>query len=154
MDLTKFGGLPTHPLLVHIPVVLLVVRKRWVERYGVLVLVLGFAAAAGTAIASQAGEGLRPLVNDSPTLRNHVNLAGQTKLFVGAFFLVLAAWIVADWLGRHRPNLLAGPRRLVTKLGPVVPVLCLVLGVLATIWVFRTGHEGARATWMQRQLKG
>jgi uncharacterized membrane protein len=166
MDFTKIGGLPTHPLLVHIPVVLvplvtiaavlMAVRKAWVERYGLVVLILGFVAAAGTAIASQAGEGLRSLVKDTATVRTHVNLAEQTKVLVGAFFLVLLAWVAIDWSTRRatsgRPVVGVTLPVAVTKAAVVLPVICVLFGLAASVWVMRTGHEGAKATWQQREL--
>ena len=62
-------GLPAHPLLVHIPVVLLplaavgavmmAVRPAWNARYRWAVLVLGAVGAVGVVLAADAGQSLQ-----------------------------------------------------------------------------------------------
>ena len=62
------SGLPAHPLLVHIPVILIpvaavgviimAIKPAWHRRYRWAVLALGLAATIGTILAANAGEGL------------------------------------------------------------------------------------------------
>lgn len=170
MDITSIGGLPAHPLLVHMPIVLvpvaflgalaLAIRRAWVARFGVLLLIVGFVAAAGTVLASQAGETLRDEVPVTDTVRRHADLADATRLLVAIFFVLLLAWIVLDIRGRRLAAAASsasveatdGSRSASMAIRLVLPITTLLIGLLATIWVVRTGHEGAKATWQNRQL--
>ena len=183
MDITSIGGLPAHPLLVHVPIVLvplaflgalaLAIRRPWVARFGGLLLIIGFIAAVGTVIASQAGETLRDQVPETDTVRRHADLADATRLLVAVFFALLLVWIVLDVRDRRRAGRIDGANvevdGRVVATGPAragstrpssgglalrfaLPWATVLLGLLATVWVVRTGHEGARATWQNRQL--
>lgn len=160
-DLNEIAGLPAHPLLLHVPVVLipilsgatiaLMVRPDWRRRYGVAVAVLGFVALVSTILAAGAGEAFRasrPLFA-SPALNEHAELGDQLKavmvLFVGALVVFLAADLergpqALDKLAQllHRP----GMERL-SRVG------ISLLAVVAMVWVVRTGHEGAEVAWSQ-----
>ncbi|MGB5760306.1 MAG: DUF2231 domain-containing protein [Acidimicrobiales bacterium] len=64
----SFFGIPAHPLLLHIPAVLLplavvgvvfmVIRPTWHQRYRWPVLAIGFIGALGAILATSAGESL------------------------------------------------------------------------------------------------
>jgi hypothetical protein len=133
-DLNEIAGLPAHPLLLHVPVVLipilsgatiaLMVRPDWRRRAS------------------------RPLFA-SPALNEHAELGDQLKavmvLFVGALVVFLAADLergpqALDKLAQllHRP----GMERL-SRVG------ISLLAVVAMVWVVRTGHEGAEVAWSQ-----
>lgn len=160
-DLNEIAGLPAHPLLLHVPVVLipilsgaviaLMVRPDWRRRYGPAVAGLGFVALVFTILAASAGEAFRasrPLFA-SPALNEHAELGDQLKvvmvLFVGALIVFLAADLkqlpatLTRWLRLlHRP----GTERF-ARVG------ISLLALFALVWVVRTGHEGAEVAWSQ-----
>lgn len=121
LEINKLAGLPAHPLLLHVSVVLipilsgatiaLMVRPDWRRRYGVAVALLGLVALAFTILTAGAGEAFRESrsIFASPALNEHAELGDQLKavmvVFVGA--------------------------------------------IVALVWVVRTGHEGAEVAWSQ-----
>jgi uncharacterized membrane protein YhhN len=93
-----------------------------------------------TFLATQSGEELRPSITDKGNAINkHIDLAETTRLIA----FILAAVCLANgayhlWLDRpERPRWIA----------PAFAALSAVLAVLGTIWMIRTGHEGARVHW-------
>ena len=137
-------GLPAHPLLIHVPVVLipvlslasiaLAVRPAWRERFGLAWALLALVALGGTVIAAGAGSellarfgGVRP----GTDLAEHARLADTLKLVMFVFAAVVVALVA---VGRRVPALLSG-------------VALVVLALLAAYYVVRVGDLGARATW-------
>ena len=156
--MTLLASLPLHPLLVHVPVVLvpllavgtvgLAVRRSWFERFGVLAAGLAVVTAFGTLLASQSGEDLQESVKRTAALRNHTELGDQAKVAIAVFLLTLFVWIALDWWWTRR-----GADRAPARAGLVSRVLMvasLVFGALATVWVFQAGHSGAKAVWSDR----
>jgi hypothetical protein len=173
MDLTRLGGLPAHPLLVHIPVVLvpltflgavaIVVRPAWRERFGFLVAGGAVAALIGVQLAMESGQALEEHVDHGKTLHDHVELASSARPLVAVFTVVVVAYVALAWLRSRRaanaPSQLerlsevsrsAGASRVLAGLA----VLSLVFGAFATAWIVRTGHNGAKATWEKTDLSG
>jgi Predicted membrane protein (DUF2231) len=70
---TIYGGLPAHPLFIHVPVTLIpisvlgaiacVARPAWLDRYGILLSVTAIVALFSTFLAMQAGAALRGALN-------------------------------------------------------------------------------------------
>jgi hypothetical protein len=68
-----YSGLPAHPLFLHVPVVLLplvttaavilVLRLRWLARFGLLIALIAVIALVGTILTAGAGEALRSSMN-------------------------------------------------------------------------------------------
>ena len=156
------ASIPLHPLLVHVPVVLvpllfvgalaMAVWRPWFDRFGVLAGGLAVLAGVGTGLASQSGEELQTQVTDSASVRNHVELGDQAKLIILAFLVALLGWIALNWWLEHRAvrrRVPVGPSRAGTVL-KCLAVASVVLGALATVWVIRAGHAGAQATWEGR----
>jgi uncharacterized membrane protein len=143
-------GLPAHPLLVHLPIVLLplvgigaiaiAVSPRARQRFGVLVLVLAGVAFVGTLLAAGSGEALVDSVPNSPALREHVNLAGTMRPLALLLLLVIAGIVVLDRWSLRGKTL---PR------GSMIVAAVLTIGVaLGTNgWLVAVGHNGAEATW-------
>jgi uncharacterized membrane protein len=144
-------GLPAHPLLLHVPVVLvpvagiaalaLVARPAWMERYGVALGVLAVAATAATILTVGAGEAFRadraqggggP---EADRLAEHAQAGENLRLVMIAFTVALLVTLLLRRLERG---------------GPAVAILravVAVLAVLAVFFVIRTGHLGAQLTW-------
>ena len=170
----KLFGLPAHPLLIHAPIVLLpilaivtvvlAVRADWRRRAGWwataalgLLVVLVFAA-------KQSGEAFiegfdRAYGAGAIDIEEHEEFADTTMLLTIVWFAVFGVLVTAEWFARRGTTVAdsdgrdgssdAAPARIMAK--PAVSYglagVATVLAVLSTVWMIRTGHEGARVTW-------
>ena len=150
------GGIPAHPLFVHIPVVLIplatfgVLLSLWPKLRGALLLpsaVVGFIGTVGVAFTTQSGESLEERVPESAALDNHKELGEMARNFSLLFLLVLGAAVVVWYLAK-RPDSAPVLAKLVTPLLAV----SLVVGGVATWFLIDAGHAGAKITW-DRVLK-
>ncbi len=148
----SISGLPAHVLLVHAPVVLmplalllalvLAVRPGWRRQLGFFqpgVAVIVFIA---TWLAIQSGDAFDEVVGDRVDTSDHRALAMTSLWLVGGF--VLATVLLAVFDRRHGNEDTAAWQAPVTS---VALVASLGLAVLATLWMARTGDEGARLVW-------
>jgi len=146
MDIDKLFGLPAHPLMVHVPVVLtplaaagaivmvLVPRLRAQLRW----FVVGAAVVAtiGTQLAIGSGQKLQQRIDNSRALAEHARLARDARPLVALFALSLIGFVLV--LRRTAPS----PLLVRAAAGATV-----ITAVVATVWMVRTGHQGALATW-------
>lgn len=171
MELDKISGLPAHPLLVHIPIVLIPLasialvliavstsahlRLRW--------YVLGLAAVAtlGTLFAAGSGEELERDVERSAVLREHTELGDQMRPVAVLLLLAVIAVIAVTHFAGRRTDTNASVGAAVSSRRAMNPVLRAVVIVgavgvatLNTVWIIRTGHEGAKATWSEESEEG
>lgn len=161
VQLKTLAGLPAHPLLLHVPVVLipilsvaaiaLMVRSDWRLRYGVAVSLLALVALAFTILAAGAGEAFREsrAIFASPALNEHAELGDQLKALMVLFSGALVGFVASDLL--RGPGRLAQLARLLHRpaIERLVRIGIAVLAVLALVWVVRTGHAGAKVAWEQ-----
>ena len=147
MELDTIFGLPAHPLLVHIPVMLIplttiavlaaLVVVRWRRWLAVIALGLGVVALAGTYLVQESGDPLEERVEDnrpeSDLIEEHTHMGDELLPFVGVFVVLLAG---AAWAARDG-------RRLAAPLA----ALALLGGAASTVEVVRIGHSGAKAAW-------
>lgn len=144
-------GLPAHPLFVHAPVVLmplaalgavaLAVRPAWRRHYGPAMAVAAAAVMVATFMAVSSGEAFEELAGGAVNVDEHESLAETARNFVILFFLGAVGTVVLDRF--RRDNRPAWADQAAWGLSG----LTLVFGVVATVWMFRTGHEGARLVW-------
>lgn len=162
MEINKLFGLPAHPLLVHIPVVLvplaalgallLVVRPQLMPRLGVAVAVMAGLGLVGVQLAMGSGEQLEEASRNEQEISNHAHLADQTRPVVFLFALAVIALVVLR-LRKPKPAALsagaaAAPRRKVpTWLAPALSVVVALTAVGSIAMIARTGHTGAKAVW-------
>lgn len=150
--LESIGELPSHPLFVHAPVafmpvlaifaLVLLARPEWRQKVGLALPVLSAGLALATWLAKESGEELRGLLGDfAPNTDKHESLANTTLVLILLLLVVSAAMVVAD--RRARAN---GPGWL-SHAATALVGLSVVFAALATVWMFRTGHEGARLVW-------
>ncbi|AQP48957.1 hypothetical protein BW730_17080 [Tessaracoccus aquimaris] len=136
-------GLPLHPLLVHLPVVLLplaavlilglVVRPSWRPRYGIAALGVLVLGAGGAVLAKLSGDALAARVGIPATHENW----GTTLMIVSLVYLALGGgWL----LWTRRAEVATGAQNLA---GVVVAALSVAVVVLTVL----TGHSGATAVW-------
>ena len=147
-----FNGLPAHPLFIHAPVVLvpmttllalvLAVRPTWRRRAWFVLPAAGAICLAVTQLAIMSGTAFDELAGGAVDISTHESLALWTRAFI---ILFLVASIVLAFLDRRiekgEPPPWVGSSLLVT-----VAVTALS-SVLASFWMYRTGHEGARLVW-------
>lgn len=154
----ELWGLPAHPLFVHAPLVLVplltlgviacAVRPRWRVR-GLPLLVGGAVVAAVTSLlASQSGEAFAEAVPEiGKQIGRHEELAETAQMLVIGLLVVL----VVTFLVLRRARV-GGKAAVPAWLVHGLPVLSAVLGVLATVWMLRAGHEGAEVVWGNTDL--
>jgi hypothetical protein len=151
-------GVPTHPLAVHAPVVLvpigavvavaLAVKSDWRRRIWWAMPVGVFFLVVLLFIAKQSGEALEETGNVLGDVDEHIELADTTFVMGIVWFVATVGLAVRDWM-------LRAPRPLSADSAPVprdmvssgLRVLVSVLAVLTMIWLIRTGHAGAASRW-------
>ena len=139
------AGLPMHPLVVHLVVVLLplaalllifvVVVKRWRRPFDLIALAGLAIGSVGTVLAKESGEALSAYVGQP---QEHADW-GSYLVYLAALLLVVAAvWV---WLERRRGD---ARRSLPVTLAAIAGVLLAVATIVLTALV---GHTGAEAVW-------
>lgn len=142
------GGVPLHPLVVHVVVVLLplaaigvivlAVVPRWRRPFGPLVLAVSAVGTAMVPVATSAGEDLRRIVGDNEQIQKHSDL-GQTLLYFAIPLLIVAGLLW--WVGRSRDRSRGG------ALMVTLAVVAVIVGTATIVQVVRVGHSGADAVW-------
>lgn len=172
MELDQLFSLPAHPLLVHIPVVLvplaalgvvlLAVRPRWIRSYGPIVVAVALAGAVGAVLAAGSGEALEESVAASRALVHDHAEAGDLARALALVLLAAAVALVAvDWFGRRRAAASSEPAAAGSVAsgggngGAAVPrwvsigvsVIAVSAAVGSVVAVVDAGHSGAKAVW-------
>ena len=156
----EFFGVPTHPLAVHAPVVLIpllaiasivvLFRQPWRERASIPLAALAFVMVAMLFVAKKSGESAKAADNIFGDIDRHEDLANQTFI-LGIVWLVLAvAAAVAAFVGRRNTteSLSAGADPVDRgQLTLALNVLATVALIVTTIWLIRTGHAGTESRW-------
>ncbi|MEO6123453.1 MAG: DUF2231 domain-containing protein [Ilumatobacteraceae bacterium] len=164
-------GLPAHPFLVHIPIVLLpvaaigvvlmVIKRRWYERYRWVVLAIGAVGTVGAILAADAGEALESRIvavvgrAKASSWEHHADLGDTAQTFAIVFFIVLAAFVLVPWImerfgsSSHETGGTSRHR-----------VLYIVLAALAVIGaagsvttIIQAGHTGSKSVWEEYVAK-
>jgi uncharacterized membrane protein len=113
VELETIWGLPAHPLLVHLPVVLIplcavgaiaiVFIPRWRPVLGWILVVLAGVGTVAAQLASGSGEALEEALDEeSDLLERHAELGETFIWFALVFFLVLLGFMVWDTAQRRR----------------------------------------------------
>lgn len=149
-------SLPLHPLLVHIPVVLVplvllmalpsLLSRRWFQWTAPITLALSSVAAVGGVLATWSGEDLEhTLGEESALLERHAQLGELTRTLAVLLFLVLLVQVALFW---HRSP--AATRRYGERWPALFLVLGLAvagLGIADTVAAVQAGHAGAQLVW-------
>jgi uncharacterized membrane protein len=145
------SGLPAHPLFVHAPVVLVPLATllalacatwpRLRRRAGWAVAGAAAVGLIATQLAVSSGYRFDELLEGAVDTSDHQALGETTRNLV-AVFLVSA--MATAWLDRPTGDPATGLRRWAVVAGVVVTTLS---SVMATVWMIRTGEEGARLVW-------
>jgi hypothetical protein len=160
------GGLPAHPLFIHVPVILIPVsvlgalavsvRPAWLERYGIALCLCAIVAMSSTFLAMQAGSALLGALalqgRAAQLISEHVNAAHILAVAFTAFTAVLILFFASVRISRGRPTGLSiadtilGHRLIHTSLKGLLVLLALV----CAFYVYRVGDLGAQAVWLGR----
>ena len=167
----RIFGLPAHPLLVHIPIVLLplaaagvvvmLLRPAWRLRYRWAVLAIGIVGAGGSVLTASAGEELETRIVrlDGPQAaarwQRHADLGETARNAALLFAILLAAYVLVPWYlerrssgtGRSVRAAATETSRNVRLLGLALAVLA-VLGAAASVYtIVLAGHTGSESVW-------
>jgi hypothetical protein len=150
------GGLPAHPLIVHVAVILVPLaaigllatgwRSSWRRRYALPLVLIAGAGAVAAFLAAQSGEALEQSVRQAARvagaradLGDHPEdgqRAEQVAFLLAA--VTLGVWVIDGWWERWRLPHWA-PRA--AYLVAVVPSLAAILVMVSA------GHSGAALVW-------
>ena len=117
------------------------------HKYGLPVVAWSLVTAVATYLAAESGEALKEAFQlGEADIGDHESLGKMTSLLTIGLFIFVAALVLTS---RRLSNDVAGAP---ADKGTSVPLLGLglvasLLAILASIWVIRTGHAGATATW-------
>ena len=155
LSLDNIGGVPAHPLLVHIPVVLVplalifAVAALWPRIRKPMIVAAACTAALGgigVLLAAGSGESLVGGVRSQSNrqlLHDHTE-KGDAAQAPAAIFGVLAVGAAAEEFWRRRRS---GKSQL-PKWAPIALLSATVLsGAVATKYVYDAGHSGATSVW-------
>jgi uncharacterized membrane protein len=159
-----FGNIPSHPLLVHIPVVLvplsmlatvfMVVVPGLRRRFGSLAIGVLTLAFAGSFLAARSGRSLERAYTDAgqtipEILRDHAGMGGRLQFLVAVYLILSIVWIVRSRRSVPVYDEDGSPARAPQIVSVLIVVLVLASGSLSTLSTLRTGHSGARSVWEQ-----
>ncbi|CAB4363204.1 MAG: hypothetical protein F2681_09810 [Actinobacteria bacterium] len=161
------GGLPAHPLLVHIPVVLIplaalgalaiAVRPRWMRSFGWLLAGVAGVGLLGAIFAAQSGEAYKETLEATgqtitSTLEDHAEMGDAAQGFAAVFFALLAVWVLfAWWRRRSGEEKVTAVVKQPKVIAIILSVLVVVSGIAATASVTVTGHSGAKSVWESKK---
>ncbi len=156
----EFLGVPTHPLAVHAPLVLvpiaavasvvLAVREDWRRRIGWFAPAWVFVLVVMLFVAKESGESAVDANNVFGNVDQHQDL-GETTFTLSIVWFVLTL-AVAAWDRFGDP---AGVRALSADVAArrspwiavALNVVTVIAAVVTTIWLIRTGHSGSESRW-------
>jgi hypothetical protein len=163
---TIYGGLPAHPLFVHVPVVLIpativaaivfVFKREWFARYGIALATVSIVAMSSIFLTMQAGAALRGALNLQGPAATLISEHSQAAHILAYVYVLFTATLIVTFaslrISGGRPTGLGIVDRLLSR-KPVFTGLCIVLVLLSIVagyMCFRTGDLGAKAVWQGR----
>lgn len=159
----SFGGLPIHPLVVHLAVIVLplsalgmavlVFVRPWRARFGWLTLVGLAVGTVAAVVAKESGEALAHHVGEP---QDHARYGDVLPLVAAALFVVAAGWFLlqrrADRVrvgagGAGGIGGAAGAAQQPEALPRLLGLATAALAVGTIVLTVLTGHTGAQAVW-------
>jgi uncharacterized membrane protein len=156
MDIKTLFGLPAHPLLVHIPVVLIPLAfvgacgmfwAPWRSRFGWATAAVLVVAGIFTQLAISSGKTLRHSLEETALMKAHVRIAEEIRPFLLLFFLALVAFL---WLERRQRSASERPVSMRNPLLAGSLAVAVVFGAISVYSIQRIGHSGAKAVWQPK----
>lgn len=159
MEIDNLFGIPAHPLLVHIPIILVPVTavfallavavQRHRRRLAWFAAALTTIALISAQFAIGSGQALQDRVKDEELVRRHVEIGDQVRLYLALLLVVLVVLAMlphGTWSGQH-----AQRRRTAVA---VVSLLVAVAAVANVVVIIQVGHSGAKAVWNDTPAAG
>ena len=158
MEIDQLFGLPAHPLLVHLSVVMVPVaalvavvfsfRPAWLDRFGWGLVALSGIGALGAILAAGSGEALEETVKRTAALDEHTEMGEVAQTVAIVFFFVVLAVVVLRYFAR-RKSASGGVWALISsKTGAIMLAGALVISASGAMYtIVQAGHQGAKATW-------
>lgn len=153
-------GLPLHPLVVHVAVVLVPLsalaliavgwNKAWRHAYYPPIMLLALGGAAGTFLAKQTGGTLRQALRRAgKQLGDHPGEGDRAFILAGLFAAVCIALYVYEAYGdRLRERFgISNRYRLPFDENMTLYVMAVPIALLATLMMVLAGHSGAALVW-------
>jgi hypothetical protein len=163
---TIYGGLPAHPLFVHVPVVLIpvtilaaivcMIKVEWFARYGIALAVVSIGAMSSIFLTMQAGGALQSALHlrgrAAHLISEHSQAAHYLAFMYVAFTAVVIIAFAAQRISGGRPTGLGIVDRVLAPHGVFtgLRLLLILLSLSAAVMVFRVGDLGAKAVWQGR----
>ena len=163
----SLGSIPSHPLLVHVPVVLvplsmiatvlMLVSSNVRRRYGFLSITILTIAFVGTVLAARSGRSLLDEYEKSgrsmsDLLQDHADMGSRLQYLVGVHLALTIVWIVRS----RRPMPLdtddAAALRNRRIVSTVLTCLVAASAIASTAATMDTGHSGSRSVWEQASI--
>jgi uncharacterized membrane protein len=161
LGLTSLFGLPAHPFLVHIPVVLIplgaigAVLMCWTRlrrALGWWICGLVLIAGIATQVAISTGEALEEHVRETDLVRAHTQMGENVRPWLLLMFLALVGVMLVDRL-MQRGDETEARRRQLQIAGVVLSALSIVFSAMSVYWIYRIGHSGSKAVWHSTEQK-
>ena len=163
---TIYGGLPAHPLFVHVPVVLIpstvvaavvfVFKREWLARYGIALAVVSIVAMSSIFVTMQAGAALRGELNLQGQAAKLISEHSQAAHILAIVYVVFTAALIVTFAAQRisggMPTGLAIVDNLLSRRWMLtgLRVVLVLVSIGAGYMVFRTGDLGAKAVWEGR----
>jgi hypothetical protein len=161
-----YGGLPAHPLFVHVPVVLIpttivaaivfAFKREWLLRYGIALALVSIVAMSSIFVTMQAGAALRGELHLQGRAATLISEHSQAAHILAIVYVVFTATLILTFAAQRisggNPTGLWIVDRLLSASSVVVGlrVVLVLLSLGAGYMVFRTGDLGAKAVWEGR----
>lgn len=174
MEFESLFGLPAHPLLVHLPVILIpvaavvavamAIRPVWFHRFGWWLVGLTGVGALGGILAAGSGEKLEHMLEtlgeEESAWEHHAELGETARTVAIVFFLVVLALKAYQWWSSKKAAApavadpvtgVAPAARPATPaaLGIITSVLLAVTGIASAVTIIQAGHDGAKVVWQE-----
>jgi uncharacterized membrane protein len=178
-SMDTISGLPAHPLLVHIPVVLvplaalgaivMCIKPAWHRRYRWAVLGIGVVGAIGAVLSASAGEALEEQIvaaegrGAAASWEEHAEAGETARNFALLFMVVLIVFVFVPWYMERRAASVASATPVEGAdavpaaasasgpkwLRPVLAAAVVITGVAAVVTIVDAGHSGADSVWSE-----
>ena len=162
----RFLDLPAHPMFVHAPLVLLpltsmvaflfMFKADWRHKFRWQLALSSLIVFIFILLAESSGEAFDKATKGLTPIDEHAELANTTKFLTFGFLVLTFVAIAVSRTKRSAPpddrttssdDHTTAVATSAHSLSKVVSIVTALVGVLATIWMIRTGHEGAKAVW-------
>ncbi len=161
LALDSLFGLPAHPFLVHIPVVLiplgalgalLMLWSRLRRTIGWWICGIVVVAGIATQLAISSGQSLEEYVKESALVDEHTRIGENIRPWLLLMFLALLGVMLIELTMRRRGE--AAERQNLLHIARVtLSILSIVFAGVSVYWVYRIGHSGSKAVWHSTQVR-